>query len=143
MELPLDGDPFGGVKQFAPPQHLAERIINRIRIEKDIAVSKRRAIFAFSALVGSIGAFCAAIIAFGGAFLESELMQLLSLFVSDPQSVLASGYDSALSILESLPITYITIFLTAFLAVLASARCAVRYAARISALQHSKVVAHA
>ncbi len=109
-------------------------ILRRIRIE-NLAKSKRLVLFGVAALVSSFAVFGIVATVFGGEIIRSETIQFVSLFFSDPKIVLMIGYNYLLSVLESLPITYISLILMAVFAVLSSARYAARYANKVSKLR--------
>ena len=130
----LGKDPFEDIKIIAPPRNLSVRILDYIR-RKDLTMSQRVVIVAIVGLAMSVGVLGVTAVMFSGAFMQSEMLQFLSLIITDPKIILAGWYDYTLSLLESMPITYITAFLVALFAVFASAGYAVRYNSRASILR--------
>lgn len=127
-------DPFEDIKIIAPPRNLSVRILDYIR-RKDLTVSQRVVIVAIVGLAMSVGVLGITAVMFSGAFMQSEMLQFLSLIITDPKVILTGWYDYTFSLLESMPITYITAFLVALFAVFASAGYAVRYNSRASTLR--------
>jgi hypothetical protein len=114
-----------------PPRRLFLRIVNRIRAEKKLAASKRKTVYFLLALGGSFVAFMAACAAVQSALVQSELIRIFSLLVSDPVEIVANWRDFGLFVIESLPVTAFAIFLVTLLALLESAKYAIKNMADI------------
>lgn len=103
-------------------EELFLRIMNRIHKEQRLLVIKRRIAVFSVILVGCVIALLPAFNMVKIALAESGFMQFLSLLFSD-FGVVASYWQSfALTLLESLPILSLTIFLAVILGFLESAK---------------------
>ena len=120
-----------------PPAYLLGKIVARISTEKEIAAAKRKAAYFSLALTGSVAVFSAALFSLWGSLIESEIIKLFSVFVSDPGASFANWQDSALFLLESLPVAHLAIFLVALLAVLHSLKYLAKYTSNAFSLSRS------
>ena len=118
---------FESIKPITPPPYLFHRIFERINREKELGVAKRKAAYFSIALTGSVALFSAAIFSLWGSLIESEILKLVSVFVSDPGSSFMSWQESTLFLLESLPVVHLIVFLVTFLAALQSLKYVVKY----------------
>lgn len=125
---------FDDIKPIAPPAYFFNRVINRINTEKELVASKRKAAYFSIALAGSATLFSVTLLSLGGSLIESEVLKLLSVFVSDPGASLANWQDSGLFFLESLPVAHLALFLVALLAVLQSLKYVAKYTSNIFSL---------
>jgi len=115
------------IEPATPPPCLFGRIVSRIRTEKKIAASRKKAAYFTFAFAGSIAAFIGAAFALEGALIESELLKLLSVIFSDPGTAIANWQDFSFFFLELLPVAYIVLFLTSLFALLESLKYVVKY----------------
>lgn len=125
---------FSDKEAAVPPSYLCKRIIDHIRIEKKLVAARKRAVYFSFALAGSTVAFLFAFFTFGGALIRSELFKLVSLLLSDPAAIATNWADFGSFFLESLPLAYLIIFLSAVFALLWSLRYAAKYASETFAL---------
>ena len=122
------------VKPETPPAYLFGRIMKRIGIERKLALSKKRAAYFSFAFAGSLAAFFATLLTLSGALIQSELAKFFSVIFSDPMVAAANWQDFGLFFLESLPVTYLVIFLAALFALLQSVKYAAKNFADVRAL---------
>lgn len=133
------GDSFGGVRPVSPPAHLFHRITDRIRSEEKIMTLRRRAVCFTFAFGVSVIAFLGACVALQSVLVQSELLQVLSLLFSDPEAVLVNWRDFGLFVLESLPALSLVGLLGTLFILLASAKYAVQYFAKmLSVVKHAR-----
>jgi hypothetical protein len=95
-----------------PPAGLFIKVMNRIEAEERIMLLKRR-IFVFSCAI--FGSTIGLIFSFnfaGNAMIDSGFGEFFSLMFSDPTIVGAYWQNFFLTLLESLPIVEITVFLS-------------------------------
>ena len=98
---------------------LFNRIMNRIHKERQFLIRKRIVVFALL-FMGSLIAVFPAFRALEKSITESGFMQFLSLIFTDFRMVVTYWQSFVLSLLESLPIINLTIFLIIILAFLES-----------------------
>jgi len=102
---------FSQIQPLEPPVGLFERIVNRIQIEQKLITVKRR-IFLFSAgLFITILAFIPTIKMAWSGLTESGFLNFFSLIFSDAGIVASYWQNFALSLLETLPVTGLVLFL--------------------------------
>lgn len=95
-----------------PSGELYQKIILRLRREeKFLSLRKRMIIFSFG-LIGSVIAFLPAWQWLKTGLVESGFTQFLSLFFSDTGIIAAYWQNFALTLLESLPVMSLAVFLT-------------------------------
>lgn len=125
---------FDDIKPVAPPAYLFNRVVNRINTEKEITSSKRKAAYFSIALAGSVTLFGVALLALEGSLIESEILKLLSVFVSDPGASLANWQNFSIFFLESFPVVHLALFFAALFAVLQSLKYFAKYTSNIFSL---------
>ncbi len=118
-------------KSPKPPKQLFERIITRLKMEKKLAVSRRRMLYFVFILAGTFAGFIVTCAALQNILVQSELLKILSLVFSDPKVVLANWQDFGLFVLESLPAISLAIFFVALFVLLGSLKYAVKYLAQM------------
>lgn len=130
MERPhRDDAPWEEIELTRPPARLLSQITNRIRIERKLQASRKKAVYFLIALGGSLAALAGTFIALHGAFVQSEFFETLSLLYSDPEVIMANLNSFALSLLESLPALNLLFFFGALFLSLEALRGTVRHAA--------------
>ena len=125
---------FDDIKPVTPPTYLLNRVIKRINTERELAAVKRKVAYFSITLTGSIVVFSMTLLSLEGSLIESEILKLFSVFVSDPGASLANWQDSTLFFLESLPVAHLAIFFAALLAVLQSLKYVAKYTNNIFSL---------
>ena len=125
---------FDDIKPATPPTYLFNRVIKRINTERELATTRRKAAYFSIALTGSIALFSIALFSLEGSLIESEILKLLSVFVSDPGASLVNWQDSSLFFLESLPVAHLVMFFATLLAVLQSLKYVAKYISNIFSL---------
>lgn len=109
-----------------PPQGLLNKILKRIKREKQLAGIKRRiAIFSFGVL-GSAIAFVPVFAAVQAGMAHSGFVDFSSLIFSDFSTVIKLWNQFALSLLESLPVMSMAILLAVIFIFLASLKYLVK-----------------
>jgi len=111
---------FSKIKPLDPPAGLLERIIRRIQAEQKLLTAKRRLVIFSIGVVGSIAAFVPALKMLHQGFAESGFLQFLSLLFSDTQAILSYLGSFLASLLETLPVTGLLVFLAVLLIFLES-----------------------
>lgn len=101
---------------------LFEETMLRIRREKKLLTIKRRIVIFSVIFIGSIIAFVPVFHSLEKSISESGFMQFLSLFFSDFKIVAIYWQSFALSLLETLPVLNLAIFLVVVLALLESVK---------------------
>lgn len=112
---------FQNLERFEPSEKLRARILARIDFEKRRSARIWLAFFgagATASLVAIIPSFQYVV----REFSQSGFYRYFSLIFSDSDAVIASWREFALSLIESLPITEVAIFLAAIFAFLLFAR---------------------
>jgi len=117
-----------------PLDWLFRTILGRISAEKKFTASRRRVIYFSVALFGSFIAFLLACAVLQSALVQSELLRILSLVVSNPKMIISNWSDFGLFVIESLPAFSIILFFSALLISLLLAKYAVKYLARMISL---------
>lgn len=113
---------FSYVDTQEPSQELLGKIMSRIEGERKMATIKRK-IIAFSvALAGSILALAPAFKMVWDGISSSGFVQFLSLLFTDSEIVLAYWQSFVMTLLESLPMFSIILFLVIVFTLLGSAR---------------------
>ncbi len=110
---------FKSVKEIEPPSELADLILSKTGLLREKR-AKRKIMFSYFSLAGSLGAFVLAVSEYGGAFLQSEFWSLLKLLSTDAEIVLGNGNDFMFSLLETFPVISMIIILIPVLALLLS-----------------------
>ncbi len=109
---------FGHIETLEPPVELLERVLLRIKKERRLITVKRR-IFLFSAgLFVTIAAFIPAAQMVWNGFTESGFLKFLSLIFSDAEIIAGYWQNFVMSLLESLPVMGLVLFLAVTLAFL-------------------------
>lgn len=103
-----------------PPKSLFEKVMRRIREERKLLALKRKLIFLSIVFVGSIAALIPTFRMAQAEFAESGFATFFSLLFSDVGIIAAYWQNFALSLLETLPVTSLIIFLTVMLLFLES-----------------------
>lgn len=116
---------FLNLEQIEPSEKLRGQILARIDFEKRRSARIRLAFFGTVAAASSVAIIPSFQYA-TGEFSQSGFYEYLSLLFSDSGAVLASWREFTLSLIESLPITEIAIFLAAVFVFLVSAKLAIR-----------------
>ena len=117
---------FRDITPITPPVYLFDKVIKRINSERELAVVRKKAVYFSLALIGSLVLFLAAFISLSGTLIQSEILKLLSVFVSDPGASLANWRNFGLFLLEALPVVHLALFFAALLAVLQSLKYVVK-----------------
>jgi hypothetical protein len=99
---------------------LFNKIMHRIHKEQRLRIIRRRIAIFSVIFVASLTAFIPAFHALQKSITESGFMQFLSLLFSDFEIVVAYWQNFALSLLESLPVLNLIMFLAVVLALLES-----------------------
>jgi hypothetical protein len=133
--LTKDNPSLRRATQADAPKKLFEQIVKRIRIEKQLASARKKAVYFSVALALSAIAFFLALATLRGTLNQSEFARAFSLVLSDPGAVLANWYDFALFALESLPVVSVLIFFAALLVLLESLKYIARYIGRAVSLE--------
>lgn len=97
--------------KLEPPEYLFDKIMNRIKRERQLLNLRKRLIIFSTGAAGSIMAFIPALNAVRANLAESGILHFISLVFSDFTIVVTLWKEFAFSILESLPIISIAIFL--------------------------------
>lgn len=113
-----NGDKGGSI---GPSEELFDKIICRIDAERKLLNIKRRIIGLFICFAGSLAALVFSFESVQVSFIESGFVEFFSLIFSDAEIIASHSQSFALSLLETIPITGLIIFLTATLALLWSA----------------------
>lgn len=101
-----------------PPGGLLEKVLSRLEKEQKIlALKRRRIIFSFGAVISALG-LIPAYLALQASLAESGFFQFFSLIFSDSEIIAAYWQNFVLSLLESLPIINLAIFLAVIMAFL-------------------------
>ena len=111
------------------PDNLFEKIMHRIQKERQSLILKRKVMIFSIGMIGIIGAAAAFIPAFKMArteLYESSFLYFLSLIFSDFGTVAAYWQNFIMSLLETLPVMGLAIFLLTILVFLGSLRFLVR-----------------
>ena len=96
---------------YKPSNDLYNNILNRINNEKNIVIIRRKLIFTSIIFVVSISCFVSSVLFFLSAASQSGFSQIFSLMFSDFK-IISNYYSSfVVSLLESLPIFNIILFL--------------------------------
>jgi hypothetical protein len=109
-----------------PPTGLFDKVMCRIEREKKILTLRRRIIIFSIGLIGSAVAFIPAFQYARSGFVESGFYSFFSLFFSDTEIVLAYWENFAQSLLETLPVLGLAVFLTTVAVFLESLKMLVR-----------------
>lgn len=96
---------------YKPSEELYNKILNRISNEKSIVAMRKRLIFTSFVFAISISCFVLSVIFFLSAASQSGFSQIFSLIFSDFQIISSYSSSFVLSLLESLPILNIVLFL--------------------------------
>lgn len=105
------------------PDNLFEKIMHRIKKERQSLIFKRRVMILSISIIGIIGAVAAFVPAFKMAqteFNESGFLYFLSLIFSDFETVAAYWQNFIMSLLETLPVMGLAILLLTILVFLGS-----------------------
>lgn len=94
-----------------PPDDLFDKIMSRINLERRLLVIKRRFVIFSIGLVGSIVAFIPVFRMVQTGFNESGFVEFFSLIFSDSGVVISYWQNFTLTLLESLPVMSIAVFL--------------------------------
>lgn len=113
-----NGDKGGLIE---PSEDLFDRVIYRIDTECRLLNIKRRLAGLFVCFAGSLAALIFSFEAARVSFIESGFVEFFRLMFSDAEIVASHSQSFAFSLLETLPVTSLIIFLTATLALLWSA----------------------
>lgn len=93
------------------PDGLLEKVLGQLQKEQKImALKRRRIIFSFGAVISALS-LIPAYLTLQASLAESGFFQFFSLIFSDSEIVLAYWQNFILSLLETLPITNLIIFL--------------------------------
>jgi len=101
-----------------PPNELLGKIMKRIDQEKRLLTLRRRLFLFSTGLIGAIVLFIPALKGVISGFTQSGFSQYFSLLFSDAEIVLAYWQNYALSLLETLPIVNLILFLATVFAIL-------------------------
>jgi len=101
-----------------PPVGLLAKILERINQEKRLLTLKRRLAIFSAGLIGAIILFIPALKGVIAGFAESGFTQYFSLLFSDAEIVLAYWQNYVFSLLETLPVVSLILFLAIILAIL-------------------------
>lgn len=93
---------FKNIEQISPSSQLKERVFESIQVEKDRVIKRELMISRFG-LAGSVAVFLVAIFTLGGAILQSEFFNIISLAFSDISVVATHWQEFAYSMAESFP----------------------------------------
>lgn len=99
--------------KLEPPEYLFGKIMNRIKREQQLLNLRKRLIIFSTGTAGSIIAFVPALNAVRADLTESGILHFISLVFSDFTTVVTLWKELAFSVLESLPIISIAVFLAA------------------------------
>ncbi|MDD2646718.1 MAG: hypothetical protein PHV78_02915 [Patescibacteria group bacterium] len=109
-----------------PPDYLFIKIINRIEIERKIAIARRRFILFSIGLISSLIALVPVFKIMQSGLIESGFIQFFSLLFSDSSVVLTYWHEFVLTLLESMPVASILAFLTTIFVFLSSLKFVVQ-----------------
>lgn len=101
---------FTPFKSPEPPEGLFEQIMRRVHKEERLLAVKRMIVFSLG-LIGSAIAFFPALQTMRGVFAESGFMEFFSLLFSDAGLVMTYWQNFIMTLLESLPVISLSIFL--------------------------------
>lgn len=113
------------------PKDLFEKVMRRIREEHRLLHLKRRLFFLSILFVGSIMALVPAFRMTWAGFAESGFSEFFSLLFSDADLIMVYWKNFALSLLETLPVTNLIVFLAVVLLCLESLKLLVKNAKNI------------
>ena len=101
---------FKDVSQIEPTDGLEALIMQKIGFQREEA-RKKKLVFSYAGLAGSLLAVFGAIFIFGNAFLQSEFWSLSTLLFSDLIVVAGNWKDFLYSLLETFPVINAIMFL--------------------------------
>ncbi len=97
--------------ELEPPEYLFGKIINRIKRERQLLNLRKRLMVFSAGAIGSVIAFIPAFSTVRTDLAGSGIIHFISLVFSDFAMTIALWKDFAFSILESLPVISIAVFL--------------------------------
>jgi len=111
---------FTNLKSPEPPENLFNKVMSRIRQEKNLLTVKRRMAVFSAGLISSAVAIIASFRVVESEMIKSGFIQFASLIFSDMGTVLSNWQNFVLALLESLPVVSIAVFLLTIFAFLQS-----------------------
>ena len=102
---------FKSVSQVEPPKELSGLIFRRIEREKEKKI-KRNLLWSYVGLTSSFSIAFIIILTFGSALAKSDFWSIFSLIFSDALVVAGNWQEYGYSLLETLPMINVIIFLT-------------------------------
>jgi len=111
---------FTNLKSPKPPENLFNKVMSRIRQEKNLLTVKRRMAVFSAGLISSAVAIIASFRVVESEMIKSGFIQFASLIFSDMGTVLSNWQNFVLALLESLPVVSIAVFLLTIFAFLQS-----------------------
>lgn len=111
---------FSYLKSPEPPAYLLKKIMAGIHEKSRLLSLKQRLVLFSLSLLGSLVAFVPALQTLRTALTESGFIQFLSLLFSDAETVIVYWQNFVYSLLETLPVMSLAIFLTIFFIFLGS-----------------------
>lgn len=119
-----------------PPKGLFKKVMRRIHEERKLLIFKRRLVFLSIIFIGSIAALIPTFRMTQVGFAESGFIEFFSLLFSDAGIIATYWQNFALSLLETLPVTSLIIFLTIMLLFLESLKLLINNTENIVDLTH-------
>lgn len=126
---------FSHLEPPEPPEGLFDKIMARIRGERQLLAARKQFFLLSAVALASAGAFIPAIGVFRKEFAQSGLFQYLSLAFSDVGTAAANWQDFSLALLESLPAASLATLLAALFVLLWSFKHLAQNAAAVLSLQ--------
>ena len=113
---------FVHLNQIEPPVGLFLRLLNRLGKEKQLRAIRRQLMILTPVLIGAFAALALTFQSVQASFYETGFYQFISLLFSDFSIVVVYWQNFALSLLETLPVTGLIVFLTTLLVFLSALR---------------------
>ncbi len=126
--------PFEQENSIKPPKRLFYRVIERLKIEKNLYLTRKHLSFSYVLLAALLIIVPFILVGFARELSESEFSPIISLFFSDMTAITSNWRDFSLSLLESVPAVFITIILGVVLLAMILLKLAANYLDKISSL---------
>jgi len=111
---------FADIVLLEPPEGLYEKILQRIRNERNLLALRRRFVFFSILLVGSVAVFIPTLKAVQTGLYESGFSYFISLIFSDFEIIISYWQSFVMLLLGALPAMSLVLLFTAIFAFLAS-----------------------